>query len=129
MFTKSLLTLLAVGLVGSCAKDKAFDETASLTINSELAFDDQVQSKAIFDGSKGLGMCTLDDPCLYLPSVAETPFEVTASRPFWQGAERLVVSNLSKKGKLQFMHIEGDARFQGNINNLSPVLNLSLIHI
>ena len=121
MFTKIGPTLLILGLVASCAKEKSYDELAK---TSDLAHAQAQQEKLVFEQ-----MCTTDDPCLWLPSVAETPFEVTASRPYWQGAEKLVVTSLNNQGKLQFLHLEKDERFQNNINNLSPVLNIDIEHV
>ncbi len=122
MLTKLLPTLLVLGFIGSCAKDKEFDEVVRTNTTLGLASAEQKSNFAT-------EMCTLDDPCLFLPSVAQTPAEVTASRPFWQGAERLVVASMKNKGKLQFLHLEEDSRFQDNINNLSPVLNIEVKHV
>lgn len=113
-------TLMIMGLVFSCAKEKSYDEVNK---TSDLKFASAYQAKKTL-----LDMCTTDDPCLYAPSVTDTPYEVTASRPYWQGEQRLVITNIDK-GKLQFLQIEDDARFDDNTNNLSPVLNVDVDHV
>lgn len=112
--------LLLIALMMSCAQEKKYDEVSK---TADLQFATAFQSKSTL-----LEMCTTDDPCVYLPSVANTPYAVDASRPFWQGEQKLVVSNMVK-GKLQLLQVENDERFQGNINNLSPVLNIAVDHI
>ncbi len=114
-------SMLLLGLLVGCAKEQAYDEVNSKT--SGLVAKSAQQNK-----SRMLDMCTLDDPCIYVPSVANTPYAVTASRPFWQGEQKLVVTNITHE-KLQFLEIEDDERFQGNINNFSPVLNVKVDHI
>jgi len=112
----AIVVLLAV----SCAKEKPFDKVEK---TADLNFASAHQSKQLL-----LDMCTLEDPCVYAPSVINTPKEVPASRPYWQGEQKLVVSHITDS-EIQFLEMEKDARFQDNINNLSPVLNLSVEHI
>ncbi len=80
-------SMLLLGLLVGCAKEQAYDEVNSKT--SGLVAKSAQQNK-----SRMLDMCTLDDPCIYVPSVANTPYAVTASRPFWQGEQKLVVTNI-----------------------------------
>ena len=112
--------LLILGLLGSCAKEKSYEKIKK---TADLQF-----ASAHQDKNNMLSMCTKEDPCLYLPSVANTPYAISASRPFSQGDARLVVSHIIN-GKLQFLQLEEDERFDGNINNLSPVLNVEVEHI
>lgn len=118
---KTLAPLLVIGVIVSCAKDKSYDEVEK---TADLEFATALQSKQAL-----LDMCTVADPCLYMPSVANTPYNITASRPFWQGDQRIVVADLNSKGKLQYLQVEKDSRFANNINNLSPVLNVEVEHV
>lgn len=120
MFKIVTPSLLVLGLLVGCAKEKSYDEVNK---TAELNFASALQTKKTM-----LEMCTTEDPCVYLPSVANTPYAITASRPFWQGEQKLVVANIDH-GKLQYLQIEKDKRFQDNINNLSPVLDIAISHL
>lgn len=120
MFKIITPSLLVLGLLAGCAKEKSYD---NVNKTADLNFASAHQLKKTM-----LDMCTMADPCVYLPSVANTPYAITASRPFWQGEQKLVVANIDH-GKLQFLQVEKDKRFQDNINNLSPVLDISVTHV
>ncbi len=110
-----LLTVLA-----GCAKEKPYDEVNK---TADLLSPEFIQSK-----QRMLDMCSAQDPCLYLPSVGNSPYAVTASRPFSQGEQKLVVTKITKD-KLQFLELDPDKRYQDNENNKSPVFNLSIQHL
>jgi hypothetical protein len=112
-----IVTVLMTGmLLASCAKEKEYE-----TVHID---DPRVhQSKQLIQD-----MCTLEDPCVYVPSVADTPYNVAASRPYWQGEQKLVVGKVTEN-ELKFLQIEEDERFNSNINNFSPVLSFGIEHL
>jgi len=115
-----VLQLTLTGLMlASCAQEKPFEESTS---KKHLLKSGQLYSK------KDANFCTIDDPCLYVPSVADTPMNVTASRPYWQGDQKLVVTRITED-KLEILQIEEDDRFSDNINNFSPVASFEIEHI
>ncbi len=105
--------LLCTLVIAGCAKEKPYKE---------------VLKRKVYSKKDLLEICSAKDPCLYVPSVTNTPYEVPASRPFWQGEQKLVVTHMTEK-ELQFLQIDEDKRFSENINNLSPVLNISVSHV
>lgn len=111
--------LVSAAFLSGCAKEKPYEEN-DVRILNEL--NGSEFSKADLD------ICTLEDPCLWVPSVADTPYNVTASRPFWQGDEKLVVTQFSQD-KYKILQIEEDGRFAGNINNFSPVAEYTVEHV
>lgn len=117
---KYLPVVMMLGFLGGCAKEKAYDD--QYKGNS-----DEVES-LVRVKKQVTEMCSsASDPCLYVPSVANTPYAVTASRPFWQGEAKLVIAKWNVD-KLQFLQIENDQRFGDNVNNLSPVFDISVSH-
>lgn len=119
MFVRALQLTLTGIMLASCAQEKPFDELES---KKHLLKSGQLYAKG------DINFCTIDDPCLYVPSVADTPMNVTASRPYWQGDAKLVVTRLTED-ELQILQIEEDDRFVDNINNFSPVASFSIDHI
>lgn len=116
LFKVSLTTLFVSAFLVGCAKEKEYE-----TVHIE---DKRVhQSKSLIEN-----MCTVDDPCIYVPSVANTPYNVTASRPYWQGQEKIVIGKVTKD-ELKFLEVENDKRYHSNINNFSPVLSFGVDHI
>jgi hypothetical protein len=109
---KLSLSLVALILVASCAKKKPY----------EKVFKEEEMSK-----SEIASLCTDADPCLYAPSVGETPKDISASRPFWQGEVKLVSFEITKD-KLKVKQIETDSRFTDNQTNKSPVLSIDITH-
>ena len=108
MFKSFTPMVLATVFLAGCAKEKAYEENQERIINQLKGVE---HSKSAFD-------CTVEDPCLWVPSVTDTPYNVAVSRPFWQGDEKLVVTKFSED-KLQILQIEEDERFSDNINNFS----------
>jgi hypothetical protein len=68
-----------------------------------------------------------NDPYLYVPSVENTPMNITASRPFWLGDQKLVTFKFSEKD-LEILEIPTDPKFSKNPNNFSPVMKLAIEH-
>ena len=116
MFRIGVSTITLGLLLAGCAKEKKYEKV-------HIEDPSLHQSKALIEG-----MCTLDDPCLYVPSVADTPYNVAASRPFWQGEQKLVVGKITKD-ELKFLQVEEDERFNSNINNFSPVVSFGISHL
>ena len=83
------LTLTGI-MLASCAQEKPFEESSS---KKHLLKSGQLYSK------KDANFCTEKSPCLYVPSVADTPMNVTASRPYWQGDQKLVVTRCDTENK------------------------------
>lgn len=113
---KSSLLLLTTILAVSCAKEKPAEKV--FVENPELQ-----KSKELLKS-----FCTMEDKCVYVPSVANTPYNVTASRPFWQGEAKLVVGEIQENAFV-LKEVETDDRFQENVNNRSPVLKLGIKHV
>ena len=120
MFKGNYAPLFVLLVIIGCAKEKPYDEVNK---TADLEFASAHQPKDLI-----LDMCTVEDPCLYVPSVLNTPYEVTASRPFWQGETKLVVTDVTSD-KIRFLEVEKDKRFQDNINNFSPVFNIGVEHV
>ena len=106
-------------LVVGCAKEKAYQGDDAKGV--ELA-----EGKLTL--KQNVMFCTEDDPCLWVPSVDKTPKEVTASRPFWLGEQKLVVTRLTE-GKLQILEMKVDPLFRDNQNNFSPVAEFEVEHV
>ncbi len=108
----SMLTpVLMALLLSSCAKK----------LKEEKAY------KGIFNQDKKTIPC-VDSPCLYLPSVVETPREVTASRPHWMGEAKLVKFKIREE-YIEVVELEKDKRFDDNEQNSHPVINIPVKHI
>lgn len=128
MFFRTLTLSLFAILLASCAQEKPYDESdtkINLIQNGQLyAKSEGVSSKSV----PFINFCTLEDPCLWTPSVAEVPKDVAASRPYSMGTAKLVVTRLTET-QLQILQIEEDERFNDNINNFSPVAHFDIEHI
>lgn len=118
---KYFSALLFVGVLVGCAKEKPYDEVNRV---ESLEFKDQHMAKDTIQKMCG----DRNDPCLYLPSVANTPYKVSASRPYWQGEQKVVISKITQD-KLQFLEVGTQENFDDNINNLTPVLSFGVDHI
>lgn len=94
----------------SCAKEKKFEE---------------VYKESVF--SKDLLSSDPNDPYVYVPSVENTPMNVTASRPYWLGEQKLVIFKF-KENNLEVLEIPNDKRYYANENNFSPVFKLQVDH-
>lgn len=101
-----LLTALLVG----CAKERKFDEI----------YKEEVFLKSAFSEDP-------NDPYLYMPTVGETPMNVTSARPFAFGSEKLVRFRFTEN-KLIAEQLPEFADGQANRNNFSPVLSLDIEH-
>lgn len=101
--------LLAALLVG-CAKERKFDEV----------YKEEVFLKSAFSEDP-------NDPYLYMPTVGETPMNVTSARPFAFGSEKLVRFRFTEN-KLIAEQLPEFADGQTNRNNFSPVLSLDIEH-
>lgn len=112
---KSTFIALSLLLVG-CAKERKYDKV--------VLEDPSVQ----YLKSDIVNLCSdVSDPCLSVPSVANTPYNVSASRPYWLGDAKLVITELGQD-KLKILEIE-EGEFAANPNNLSPVLDFDIEHI
>jgi hypothetical protein len=111
---KYLLSLLALGLFMSCAKEMPTDKAY----------------KGQFEVSKAdiTAMCSIKSPCIYVPSVSDTPREISATRPHWMGDAKLVVAQITEDS-INFLETEKDERFGDNKQNLHPVLTLPVKHV
>lgn len=109
MKSPALLFLLGALVVG-CAKEKKYDE-----IFKESTFD------------KALLTSDIDDPWVYVPTVENTPMNVTASRSYTLGDPKLVVFKF-RESNLEVLEIPTDKRFSQNENNFSPVFKLDIEH-
>lgn len=109
MKVQSLIMLTCLVLM-SCAKEKKFEE---------------VYKESVF--SKDLLSSDPNDPYVYVPSVENTPMNVTASRPYWLGEQKLVIFKF-KENNLEVLEIPNDKRYYANENNFSPVFKLQVDH-
>ena len=109
MKTSANFFLLGLLLVG-CAKEKSFE-----TIYKESTF------------TKDMLSSDPNDPYVYIPSVANTPMDVTASRPYWSGEQKLVTFKFTEN-HLEVLELPTDKRFAQNENNFSPVFKLDVDH-
>lgn len=109
----NLLTpvLLLSVLVASCAKEKEYEEVYKESVSAKAAMPCQDPN----------------DPCIYVPSVGETPKDVTASRSYWMGEQKLVTFKFEEK-KLVVEELPREDRFSGNRNNFSPVMEFDVEH-
>lgn len=119
MFFRTLTLSLTALLLASCAQEKPFEESESKN--------NLIQNGQLF-AKKSIDFCTLEDPCLWTPSVAEVPKNVAASRPYSMGTAKLVVTRITET-EFQILQIEEDERFNDNINNFSPVAHFDIEHI
>lgn len=101
-----VLAALAVG----CAKEQ----------NYEKVYKESVFTKSALSTDP-------NDPYVYVPSVGETPKDVTASRSFWMGEQKLVTFKY-EEDKLVVEELPREERFSGNRNNFSPVMEFSIEH-
>lgn len=116
MFLRGILSVALLAVAVGCAKKKDYEKLHKGEPGTHFS------KKSIND------LCSdASDPCVYLPSVENMPYNVTASRPYWQGEEKLVIAKIGKSS-IDFLQIEDDERFEGNINNYSPVLSLPIEH-
>ncbi len=106
---KQVLMIGVLALV-SCAKDKPYKEVYKQDVIEKL------------------DMCSDADPCVYLPTVGNTPKDVTASRPYWQGKRKMVKFELTSD-ELLVKEVVKDKQFGGNSNNSNPVLSLGVTHL
>lgn len=120
MFKELTITTLMAILLAGCAKERPYEENTTKLLN---AANGSEVSKESIPCPIGSGRT-----CVYVPSVTKTPAEVSASRPFWQGEEKLVVTQMTED-KLKVLQIEEDDRFNSNINNYSPVAEFEIEHV
>lgn len=114
---KNTLLITSMSLVlFSCAKEKEYDE---VFISKEELQKNVTSLKSFCDSS---------DPFIYVPSVANSPYAVTASRPYWQGEQKLVGCDL-KESEIKFFELEKDSRYSQNDNNKSPVLSIPIEYV
>lgn len=99
----------AVLLVG-CAKEQKY----------ETVWKDKVENKSLISTD-------VNDPYVYVPSMGDTPMQVTASRPFWMGDQKLVTFRFEEK-ELVAYQVVADERFAGNRVNQNPVLRVKIEH-
>ncbi len=111
MRTLWMTSLFAAVLAMGCAKEQGY----------EKVYKESVFSKSIVSEDP-------NDPYVYVPSVGSTPKDVTASRSYWMGDEKLVTFKVEKE-KLVVLQLPNDEeRFSGNANNFSPVMEFSIKH-
>ncbi len=109
----NLLTPLLVlaALAVSCAKEKEYEEVYKESVSAKAAMPCQDPN----------------DPCIYVPSVGETPKDVDASRSFALGEQKLVTFKFEEK-KLIVQELPREDRFSGNTSNFSPVMEFAVEH-
>lgn len=100
------ITVLIVG----CAKEKKYEEV----------FKDSVFSKSAISTDP-------NDPYVYVPSTGQTPMQVTASRSFWMGEQKLATFKF-EEGELVALQLPDDERFAANSVNQSPILRVKIDH-
>lgn len=100
------ITVLVVG----CAKEKKYDQV----------FKDSVYSKSAISTDP-------NDPYVYVPSTGQTPMQVTASRSFWMGEQKLATFKF-EEGELIALQLPDDERFAANTVNQSPILRVKVEH-
>ncbi|MBY0517962.1 MAG: zinc-dependent metalloprotease [Bacteriovoracaceae bacterium] len=106
-----ILSLLAIAAIAAgCAKEKSYE---------------QVYKESVIE--KSALSTDPNDPYVYVPSVGETPKDVTASRSFWLGEQKLVTFRY-EEDKLIVEELPRETRFSGNRNNFSPVMQFSIDH-
>lgn len=108
MKSSAFIFILGVLLI-SCAKEKEYKEIYKESTFNKILSEDP------------------NDPYVYVPSVENTPMNVTASRPFWLGEQKLVTFKFTEK-TLEVLEIPTDKRFNRNENNFSPVFKLDIEH-
>jgi hypothetical protein len=108
---KTAVVLFVLGtLMVSCAKKKEYKEI----------YKDSIFSKILLSSDP-------NDPYVYVPSVENTPMNVTASRPYWVGDQKLVIFQF-KERTLEVLEIPSEKKFFHNENNFSPVFKLDISH-
>src|SRR5690606_20627293 len=90
-------------MISSCAKEREYQE---------------VYKANTFD--KNLLSSDPNDPYVYVPSVENTPMNITASRPYWVGEQKLVIFKF-RENLLEVLELPTDDRFAANEANFSPV--------
>lgn len=119
MFFRTLTLSLTALLLASCAQEKPYEESEYKT--------EALGRGALFK-KEDVNFCTLEDPCLWAPSVADTNKDVTASRPYSMGTPKLVITRITED-KLEILEIEQEDRFDDNINNFTPVAHFDIEHV
>lgn len=108
---KLLSLILVVSFFASCAKDKSM----------ERLLKENVYTKEFFSNAE-------NDDYLYVVSVGKTPKDITASRPYWQGQER-VVSFSFEDATLNVIEKTLDDRYSENPRNGLPVISFEIEHV
>jgi hypothetical protein len=111
MKTTSVFFFMGLLLTG-CAKERDYK---------------QIFKENTFDTAQFKELCSVEDPCIYIPSVGNTPMNVTASIPFFQGDQKLVTFKFNERS-LEVLELPTDERFMRNENNFSPVFKLDVTH-
>ncbi len=117
---KSLNSIIIFSFLLACAKERPFDV---------LYKGDELFVKSSTSGVSGqvLPCQDISDPCLYLPSVVESPRNVSATRPYWMGQQKLVTLEIGREN-LIFKEVEIDNRFSSNPRNMAPVMSIPVEH-
>ena len=103
--------LVAVVAVG-CAKEKKYEEVY----------------RTETEHSKVSVPCTdPNDPCVYVPSLADAPMNVPEARPHWMGNEKLVTLKFEENALVVYQLVD-DERYAANPHNMSPVLRIPVVH-
>lgn len=119
---KNFVPLLALGFVVSCAKERPLDEVYKGDMELFAKSSDKSAGKTV------LPCQDPSNPCVYVPSVVETPRNVTASRPYWMGEQKLVTLAINEND-ITVSETEKDERYDDNHQNKSPVLKLDVKHV
>jgi hypothetical protein len=114
------LVMIALAALASCAKERPFD----VVYKGEDLF---VKTAGTAPGT-AIPCQDKNDPCLYVPSVVETPRNVEASRPYWMGEQKLVTIDIAKDS-LRIMEIDADERYRDNAQNKMPVMKIPVEHV
>lgn len=117
MSKKFFPTLLALGLVVSCAKKRDYDEVFK---QPELQSKSDFKTHRMVKDKNG-NMVKEPIKYMYVPMTMGTPREVKVAMPFYQGDEKVVRLEWGEKG-LQVIEFERDERFNSNPMNDVPVM-------
>ena len=104
-----------VVVINGQSRLRSFDFTRNLRLQDQIVLNKELD-------------IDWDAEYLYVPSTHETPMNVVAADPFFQGQEKIVKLRQKEEG-IEVYEIEDDERFNGNDLNTSPVLSIPGRHV
>lgn len=122
-------TLVVLAVLAGCAKERNYDSVYKKPeiLKRDQAFKLTEAKEVEVTNASGAvtGTVTKQVPVkyLYVPMTLGTPREVVEAAPFYQGDEKIVKLEWSKKG-LEVLEMERDSRFSDNELNDTPVLTI-----